>query len=175
MFPCLLAAATALSSTIGAIGFNLSSAAANPTSSFYCGNNGGVPATIVSHSIHGNVTLIRWVSDYFEGSGYDAQTRCELVSERFQTHKDNGTLQYLTTGILNRQKVICVSGSNGGECEGLLFTLKPSSDANRTLQDLTNLRIYAGMHPLNETNGRLYINFEDFVREKAEEADSGLF
>ena len=29
--------------------------------------------------------------------------------------------------------------------------------------------------PLNETNGRLYINFEDFVREKAEEADSGLF
>ena len=31
------------------------------------------------------------------------------------------------------------------------------------------------MPPLNETNGRLYINFEDFVREKAEEADSGLF
>ena len=175
MFPGLLAM-TALS---GAIGFNPSSAnanSANPTSSFYCGNNGGVPATIVSHSVHGNVTLIRWVSDYFEGSGYDAQTRCELVSERFQTHKENGTLQYLTTGILNRQKVICASGTNGGECEGLLFTLKPNSDANQTLLDLTNLRIYAGeMPPLNETNGRLYINFEDFVREKAEEADSGLF
>jgi len=48
---------------------------------------------------------------------------------------------------------------------------------NRSLESiLTNLRIYAGqVPPLNETNGRLYINFEDFVQEKAEETDSGLF
>jgi hypothetical protein len=166
MFPLALVATTALSS---AVGFNPSPAEANPNSSFSCGSAAGVPATIVDHPQHGTVTLIRWVSDYFEASGYDPQTRCDLVSQRFQTYKEQGTLQYLTTGIMNRQNVICVSSRNGGECEGLLFTLKPFSDPTQTLKDLTNLRASAGQAPaLSETPDRLYVNFEDFVREKAE-------
>jgi len=176
MIPSLLAATAVLSS---AAWLNTSPAQANSSSEFYCGvdRDGATPATIIRHPQHGEVPVIRWVSDYFEESGYDPQTRCEMVSKRFQDLHDNGALQYLTTGRMNRQPVVCVSPSDGGECEGLLFTLKPTSNPNQTLQDLMALRAGAsGARPLNETGARLYINFEDYVREAAGvQSDSALF
>jgi hypothetical protein len=51
---------------------------------------------------------------------------------------------------MNRMPVVCVSSTNGGECTGLLFTLKPGQNASRTLQQLFDIRqgaagpLYAG-------------------------------
>ena len=128
---------------------------------------------MVRHPQYGEVPVIRWVSDYFESASYDVQTRCELVSQRFQNFKDEGTLQYLTTGRMNQQPVVCVSLTNGGKCEGLLFTLKPTSDPNETLQSLMALRVNPNA-ALNETSSRLYINLEDYIRE-ASGRTTGLF
>lgn len=164
-FSRLLAATAILS---GAAWLHTNPAQANPASSFYCGvDTDGTPTTMVRHPQHGEVRIIRWVSDYFEASGYDPQTRCELVSQRFQNFKEDGTLQYLTTGRMNRQPVVCVSPTSGGECAGLLFTLKPTSNPNQTLQDLMAVRSGATSIPLNETGARLYINLEEYIQEAA--------
>jgi hypothetical protein len=171
-FSRLLTATAILS---GAAWLQTSPAQANPTSSFYCGvDTDGTPTTMVRHPQHGEVAVIRWVSDYFEASGYDPQTRCELVSQRFQNFKENDTLQYLTTGRMNRQSVVCVSPTNGGECAGLLFTLKPTSNPNQTLQDLMAVRSGATSTPLNETGARLYINLEDYIQEAAAQSTTDL-
>jgi len=172
MFPSLLAATAILSS---AAWFNTSPAQANPPSEFYCGvDRDGTPATIVRHPRYGDVTLIRWVSNYFERSGYDPQTRCEMVSERFQNFQNNDDLKFLTTGLMNRERVVCVSPTDGGECNGLLFTLKRTSNPDQTLQDLLGRRASAtGTEPLEETGSRLYINFEDYVREAAGAQSAG--
>ena len=179
MFSNLLAATAVLSS---AAWLNTTPAQANPASSFSCGvDRDGTPATIVRHPQHGDVTLIRWVSPYFERSGYDAQTRCEMVSQRFQNFQDSGKLTFLTTGIMNREHVVCVSPIDRGECDGLLFTIKRTSNPSQTLQDLLGRRALAsGSESLEETGSRLYINFEDCVRDAAAaqsgaQSDSALF
>ena len=128
---------------------------------FSCGNSKGIPVTVAQHS-QGPLTVIRWKSAFFSGSGYTPQSRCQLVSQRFQDYYQKGKLNFLTTGIMNRQKVVCVAEKEGGPCSGLLFTLKPSSDPGRTLQQLLDFRVGAA-GPLTETSERIYIDFNKFL------------
>lgn len=160
---------------------------AQTTNSFVCGKNAGQPATIVQTS-KGNFTLIKWVSNSFSDSGFDAQRRCEVVSARFQQYQKAGALQFLTTGIINRQSVVCVAKTKGGDCardlpnNGLLFTIKPGSDPRDTLKRLVNLRERASANSLNEsapsskvyveTSDRLYIDMGEYIQSQPTEAAS---
>ncbi|NEP57848.1 MAG: hypothetical protein F6K31_12625 [Symploca sp. SIO2G7] len=141
---------------------------------FYCGVSTGVPTTIAS-TPRGNVPVIRWVSNYFSGSGYNPQSRCQEVSSRFQTYYNNGTLSYITTGIMNGLPVICVSSTNGGPCSGLLFTLKKGQNASRTLQQLFDVRT-AAAGPLYESStggsNKIYIDVENYLNQAAVESNS---
>lgn len=141
---------------------SLSSSVEAQNSTFYCGTWQGVPATLARTARGESVPVIRWVSDYFSDSGYTPEKRCQMVSERFQTYNQQGILKYLTTGIMNRMPVVCVTQREGGDCAGLLFTLKRGSSPNQTLQDLLAVR-YQARGPLNETNQRVYINMEDYL------------
>ena len=157
------------------------------TTGFVCGKSGGQPATILQRS-SGNVTVIKWVSNSFSDSGFDAQRRCEQVSDRFQQYHKTGNLKYLTTGVINRQPVICVANRRGGDCarelpnNGLLFTVKPGSDARDTLKRLVNLRDRASTNSLNEgapssrvdvENGdRLYIDMAEYLNSQPTESAS---
>jgi len=157
------------------------------TTGFVCGKSGGQPATILQRS-GGNVTVIKWVSNSFSDSGFDAQRRCEQVSDRFQQYHKTGNLKYLTTGVINRQPVICVANRRGGDCarelpnNGLLFTVKPGSDARDTLKRLVNLRDRASTNSLNEgapsnrvdvENGdRLYIDMGEYLNSQPTESAS---
>lgn len=132
------------------------------TFSFQCQNIDGVPTTVANTS-RGTVAIINWVSDYFSYSGYDPQTRCELVSSRFQRYYDDEQLGYLTTGRMNRQPIVCVASQEGGECQGLLFTLKPTSNPSEALQTLLELGGASSAGPLNETSYRPYIDMEQFL------------
>ncbi|WP_017653160.1 COP23 domain-containing protein [Fortiea contorta] len=145
--------------------FNQPSYAQNST--FYCGVSQGAPATI-ARTPNGNITVIRWVSAHFDEAGYDPQRRCEEVSGRFQTYKNNGTLNYITTGIMNSQPVVCVSSTNGGGCNGLLFTLKPRQNASKVVQQLFNVRVGAS-GPLNESSERVYIDVNQLLNSSATE------
>lgn len=179
----ITASAIALVTTIVAS----SPTSAQTTNSFFCGKNAGQPATIVQ-TPKGNFTLIKWVSNNFSESGFDAERRCELVSGRFQQYHKAGTLKFLTTGIINRQPVVCVAHKKGGDCardlpnNGLLFTIKPGSDARDTLKRLVNLRERASANSLNESapsnrgdvemNDRLYIDMSEYLQTQPTESGS---
>ena len=130
---------------------------------FYCdrGRN-GIPTTFVK-TPQGTYPVIRWVSDYFLSAGYTPMTRCRQVSNKFQLFYDDGSLDYITTGIVNRQPVVCVSGQKGGPCQGVLFTLKPDQSASQTIQKLFDIRVGAATGPLYESSSRFYLNFNDYL------------
>ncbi|NEQ77576.1 MAG: hypothetical protein F6K23_33915 [Okeania sp. SIO2C9] len=134
---------------------------------FYCdrGKN-GIPTTFVK-TPQGTYTVIRWVSNYFLSAGYSPLTRCRQVSDKFQFFYDDGRLDYITTGIVNRQPVICVSGRKGGPCQGVLFTLKPQQSASETVQQLFDIRVGAATGPLYESGSRFYLNFNDYIEDLA--------
>jgi hypothetical protein len=125
------APAVALAATLLIGAAPLASKAGSTT--FSCQVVGGVPAT-VANTPAGQRTVIRWVSGYISGSGYTPMTRCRGVSERFQTYMNQGGLNYITTGYMNNLPVVCVTSSDGGGCQGLLFTLKSGENASRVLQ-----------------------------------------
>ncbi|MGK7922886.1 MAG: COP23 domain-containing protein [Trichodesmium sp.] len=133
------------------------------TNKFYCerGQN-SIPTTFVK-TPQGTYSVIRWVSNYFSSAGYSPMTRCRQVSDKFQLFYDDGRLDYITTGIVNRQPVVCVSGQKGGPCQGVLFTLKPQQNASETIQKLFDIRVSASTGPLYENSSRFYLNFNDYL------------
>jgi hypothetical protein len=138
LFKCLLTLPVVLHFGIS---LNLSVAfpsVAGQRTRFFCGTIQGAPAT-QALTRRGLITVIRWASDYFSASGFSPERRCELVSARFQQYYQEGTLRYLTTGIMNNQPVICTAQSRSGGCLNILFTLRPGSDPQVALQGLQNI------------------------------------
>lgn len=145
---------------------------------FACGTNEGSPATIVQTSEHGDVTIITWNSGFFEGSGFDNQTRCDMVSKKFQDFHNQGSLKYFTAGSANKQPIICAVQSMNSPCnsDSQLFTLKPESNAEETLQKLFGIRRGASQEGLYENNNvsandRTYLSFEEVLENKANQTN----
>ncbi len=160
----LLASALTASTLTIATTFLGSSPASAEKTTFVCSVSNGLPATVAQTS-RGNVAVIRWNSDYFSGSGWTAQRRCQEVSKKFHNYYQSGALNYLTTGIMNGQPVVCVAGFEGGGCSKLLFTLKPESNVTpaQKLQQLLAVRVRAS-GPLNESSARVYIDMKEFLK-----------
>jgi Circadian oscillating protein COP23 len=107
---------------------------------FFCGRDAnGAPATVVepANKVRPPVVLIRWKSKFFNGAGYTPQTRCAIVSKKFQDAYAKNPNFVFTTTIANGESVICSADSRGGTCNTLLYTIK------RGYQDpiLTMLRL----------------------------------
>lgn len=140
--------------------------AENIRQEFYCSlSSDGTPTTFVKNA-RGTFPVIRWVSRIFDDVGYVPETRCRQVSSKFQQFQKRGLLNYVTTGRVNNQPVICVSNAQDGPCLGILFTLKPNQNANRTLQQLFDLRANASAGPLEESQGRLYLDLSQYIEEQ---------
>lgn len=150
----VLAGATLLSG-MGAI---ISSPSYANGTVFLCDTSGSIPKTVARNSSGRTLTVINWVSEYFSGSGYDSVTRCQEVSARFQKARNNGSLDYITAGIVNGYPVVCTT-TPGGSCnsQNVLFTLKRNANAAVVLQRLFDVRDSAGP-ALYESSGRTYIN-----------------
>ncbi|MDJ1170141.1 COP23 domain-containing protein [Roseofilum sp. BLCC_M154] len=126
---------------------------------FQCVIDRGLPTTIATNTQTGNsIAVIRWLSEYLTASGYDSMRHCQEVSRRFQSARDSGRLDYLTTGIVNGLPVVCATTA-GGRCDSsnVLFTLKPGQNAADRLQRLFDVRDL-GSGPLYESGGRPYID-----------------
>ncbi|MDX2229865.1 MAG: COP23 domain-containing protein [Leptolyngbyaceae cyanobacterium bins.349] len=129
---------------------------------FFCGRgSNGLPTTFVN-TPSGNIPLVRWVSHFFEHSGYSPEVRCQDVSQRFNRFYNQGILNFVTTGIVNNQPVVCVAGRMGGPCTGVLFTLKPGQSATRTIQQLFDVRAGAA-GPLFESEERIYVDMRPYT------------
>lgn len=142
-----------------------SSAAAT---TFFCGTLDGTPTTVARTS-RGDVPIIRWLSTYFTDAGYTPEMRCMEVSQRFQTYYQSGSLNYITTGIVNDRPVVCVAQSPGSGCKGVLFTLENSDDPDFVLHQLFNVRVRASAQPITRgenpqpEQNQLYINFNNYL------------
>jgi len=162
--------ARAMSSVIalgcfGAVGVSIQPPAeAASASRFVCGSDGGVPTTEAITLDGRNVSVIRWTSRVFAGSGWSAQRRCQEVSSRFEQFRQQGRLRFITTGRMRGQSVLCTALSSGGACDGLLYTLKPGQDPSATLARLLELRVKA-RGPLNETGPRLYVSIDTLLQQ----------
>lgn len=133
---------------------------------FWCDTSSGLPTTTYKNSQGGYEPWIRWVSNYFIGSGYDPVTRCREVSARLETYRRNQQLKFITVGYMNRQPVICTASQVNGRCEGLIFTLKPGQDAVRTLHTFLAWREGQAATPsLYESGEMPYIDVRDRIEE----------
>jgi hypothetical protein len=146
---------------------------------FVCGTNEGAPATVVKSQKHGEVTLITWKSGFFDNSGFDNQTRCDKVSQKFQDFYNQGNLKYFTAGSANKQPIICAVASTNSPCnsESQLFTLKPDSNPEETLQKLFGIRRGASSEGLYENNNvsatdRAYLSFEEVLETKTNQGQA---
>jgi Circadian oscillating protein COP23 len=140
------------------------------STTFFCGASQGVPVTY-ANTPRGNVPIIRWRSNYFSDSGYTPERRCDEVSGRFQTYYNSGSLNFITTGMMNGQPVVCVSATNGGGCQGLLLTLRPNDNASQVVQQLFDIRAGAA-GPINQSANRVYIDVNQLLETGEVEAGS---
>lgn len=139
--------------------------AAPAQSGFYCDNSNGLPQTRYKNRAGGTEVWIRWGSDHFEGAGYDALRRCNIVSGRLENFRRNRQLNYIAVGRQNGQQIIC-SATAVGQCVGLIYTLKPGQDANQTLEQFMRLRRGEATAPsLLESEDELLIDVRDLIEQ----------
>ena len=125
--------------TLGSLAFSGQgsySQSASGQTSFWCDTYSDPPATLYQNSQGDIRPWIKWTSTVMAGSGYDRLTRCQQVSNRLESFRRNGQLRHITTGVINRQNVICTANWKDGPCQGLIFTLKPGQSPSQTLQKL---------------------------------------
>jgi hypothetical protein len=130
---------------------------------FFCGkDSNGNPTTYVNTPSGSNIPLIRWVSDYFEPSNYTSEARCQDVSQRFNRFYRQGTLNFVTSGFINDQPVVCVADRRNGPCTATLFTLKSGQNATQTIQQLFDVRV-GNAGPLLESEKRIYVDMKSYI------------
>ena len=134
-----------------------------PSVQYRCIERDGIPTTI-ANTHKGAIELIAWKSNYFSGSGYTPQFRCQEVTGRFQRHSDAKNLRYISTGIMNRQKVICVS-EKSGNCKpnGLLITLQNNDNPEQVMRDLFNLAARKSGGGISRTGGSRSRPFKEMI------------
>jgi Circadian oscillating protein COP23 len=137
---------------------------------FFCGkirnpSTGDEVPTTIARTQRGNVLMIHWKSTIFVNglNDFTPESRCLEVSRRFQTFYSQGDLNYLTTGKINDQNVICVTQEYGGACKGLLLTLEPKDDPQAVLRDLMDVRVNARGPITRGAASTTYIDVEDFL------------
>jgi hypothetical protein len=94
-----------------------------PNVTFFCGMKDGIPHTSARTS-QGTFSIIEWRKEYYPESNEDPIARCMRVSGIIQTYNQQGILNYITTGEMNGQRVICATTQEGSKCSRLLYKLE---------------------------------------------------
>ena len=117
-----------------------------------------IPTTYASN-LQNKKAIVLWKTDYFKASGYDPQKRCEESSPRFDAAYQDGRLSnYLTSGNLKKERVICAVNKEGEICNdsNVLITLKKGDKANAIIEDLKNVLAGEASKPLIHSSGQKY-------------------
>jgi hypothetical protein len=97
--------------------------------------------------------IILWKNNHFNSSGYSPIKRCQQVSERLQNYQVEESLQYITSGKINRLPVLCVADSQAsadahqcrlGENRGLILTLQKGQSASQSLKNMKDALFNGG-------------------------------
>ena len=119
----------------------------------------------------GKISFVRWSSKAFENSSenssFTPQKRCEIASPNFQTAYENNTLGLITNGRKNNQPVICTSQEYGGECETVLFTLRPEDNSLNVLKHFRQILNGEQIGPIKQSSDvpQIYyqVDIENFL------------
>lgn len=149
---------------------------------FYCGeipdqaSGGNIPATVAYvPQRKENVEIIVWKSNYIPQ--WDAQTRCETVSPKFQTFYEDGRLEYLTTGENQGYDIICAAVEEGQPCkaEDQLFQVKANNDPDAVLTGLTGIIEGTSSEPIYQSSGdQTYVSIEELLNAAPAIESAGL-
>lgn len=124
------------------------------TSQFVCATDtasGNVPTTYAIVP-DGQIPIFAWTSTDFPPP-WTPMRRCQEVSQRMTQHNNAGNLEYITTGYVNGQPVICASNACRPDGSNLLYTLKPGQDPAEELEKLLAHRAGASNAPLAQSTG----------------------
>lgn len=102
-----------------------------------CSTSNRIPITVVRTS-KSDIPIIIWKSNTFTGSGWTPEKRCQEVSQRFENLRYKNSINYITSGVINEQSVICAVKAKNEPCtsEGLLFTLEKDADPQKILKQM---------------------------------------
>ena len=166
----LLLAATSLIS-INAVPQSSNAEPEKDRVNFYCGeytdqsSKETIPATMAYVPQRGDsVSIIAWKSSYIPA--WDAQTRCETVSPKFQALYEESLLNYLTTGKVNNYDVICAAIEEGETCNGenQLFQVKANDNPQAVLKGLTGIIEGQSSEPLYQSSGeKIYVQVDKLL------------
>ncbi|MGB3514415.1 MAG: COP23 domain-containing protein [Microcoleaceae cyanobacterium] len=114
--------------------------------SFFCGTDGGKPATIARLPQKNGKTTLRTLIIWEIGAfkGYPPEKRCPLVSQKFQDNQNTGDLKYIVSGKANTWPVLCASKQNYNyivDCpdSNVLMTLLPGDDSQAMIKKFEKL------------------------------------
>jgi hypothetical protein len=144
---------------------------------YSCIKHNGNPTTVVD-TPRGRIELIVWQSGFFSGSGWTPEKRCQEIAKRFQKFSDNGTLRYISTGVINKQNVVCVVNRQPGkgyDCikDGLLLTLQPQDNPNQVMKELFSSASKVGGTPITrDPEGKEVFAIDDYINEEAPVMDN---
>lgn len=124
---------------------------------YSCGEYRDNPAIFLRAMHRGNIPFIIWN----EPPSSQLRDRCREIADRFQRAEDNGTLNFMTTGVVNDLPVICVAAFNGGPClpNGTLITLRPNTNSQAILQRLKTRQLPVILEDSNNLNAANRFNF----------------
>jgi hypothetical protein len=141
------------------------------TNTYFCGTNkDGIPTTYARTATGRKIPVISWQRNW--NNKFSAKARCEVVSARFQNASVDGVLNYLTTGNMNGQKVLCAASRYGGTCSLLLLTLRADDDAGQVIENLRQMGYTASGPIVQSQDGspQVYIDMNQLLREEPGDA-----
>lgn len=121
---------------------------------YFCEESGGVWTTFVRNYDNKKIPLVRWETNLAEDTPH---IRCQEVSNKFQKAYTTGALNFMTTGTMGGQHVVCGTNQYGNPCKEVLFALKSHQDANYILQNLKN-QGYGLNEPIKQSHSSIYID-----------------
>ena len=170
-----LAAVTSLATIILPASFNQSTAAESQPNkvTFLCqsmfdpASGDKIPTTVAwIPERKGHVRFIGWKSEYFNKSGWTPIERCKKVSQKFQEFYEQGRLNYLASGQVKGQPVICGFANQGETCNSSnqLFTLKKQANSEEVIQKLMDISEGKSSEQLFQSSGKqLSISVKTFL------------
>jgi hypothetical protein len=91
--------------------------------------------------------------------------RCNQVTERLQQAEDKNQLNMITTGLINKQKVICTTDKYDGTCQTVLLTLEPNENKWTIFDELKDQLGMRSVGPMKNASGEPSVYYQLDIQE----------
>jgi len=133
---------------------------------FVCAvTNDNVPTTLAQTG-DGPVDVFKWQSTYFRPP-YTPMQRCQEVTERMNSFAAQGMLDYITTGRVNNQPVLCAGSACDRSGSNVLLTLRRDQNPNQVLQEINANRAGAA-GPSRQLSGGSSSSSSSFIKQNSD-------